>query len=77
MAYIKKMISRQKSSANELPDLNITPILQELGRTQVCFPDIKLLVDRIDVVEIDAEATDGNQAYRLLLSDREKTINGN
>ena len=55
----------------------IKPIIQELVRTQVCFPNIKLLVDRISIVQVpSAPESDGLQAYLMYLTDREKTIQG-
>ncbi len=52
----------------------VKPIIRELVRTQVCFPNIKLLVDKISTVEIPESS--GLEAYRLWLTDREKTIQG-
>lgn len=57
--------------------LALKPVIKELARTQVCFPDIKLLVDRISIVTLSLnEQSKENQAYRLYLSDGEKTIQG-
>ena len=55
----------------------IKPIIKELVRTQVCFPNIKLLVDKISTVKVPS-ATDssGLEAYRMHLTDRQKTIQG-
>lgn len=56
-------------------NLHIKPIIRELVRTQVCFPDIKLLVDRVNIIELpNQNVADHSQAYRLFLTDREKTI---
>ena len=54
---------------------SLKPIIKELVRTQVCFSDVKLLVDRIAIVrlQIFEEAT-SREAYLLYLTDREKTI---
>ncbi|CAD6565194.1 MAG: hypothetical protein ASARMPRED_006506 [Alectoria sarmentosa] len=53
----------------------IKPIIKELVRTQVCFPNIKLLVDKISVVKVpSATESSGLEAYRMYLTDREKTI---
>ena len=55
----------------------VKPIINELVRTQVCFPNIKLLVDRIFTVEVpSAPESSGLKAYRMYLTDREKTIQG-
>ena len=55
----------------------IKPIITELVRTQVCFPNIKLLVDKISVVKVpSATESSGLEAYRMYLTDREKTIQG-
>lgn len=57
--------------------LVLKPVIKELARTQVCFPDIKLLVDRISIVTLAInERLKENQTYRLHLSDGEKTIQG-
>ncbi|KAL8867000.1 MAG: hypothetical protein Q9174_005945 [Haloplaca sp. 1 TL-2023] len=56
-------------------ELSLRPIIQELVRTQVCFPNLKLLVDRIKTVTIpDVDELSGNEAYVLVLTDGEKTI---
>ncbi|KAF6221664.1 hypothetical protein HO133_001632 [Letharia lupina] len=53
----------------------IKPIIKELVRTQVCFPNIKLLVDKISTVKVpSATESSGLEAYRMHLTDREKTI---
>lgn len=55
----------------------IKPIIKELVRTQVCFPNIKLLVDRISTLKVpSATESPGLEAYRMYLTDREKTIQG-
>ena len=57
--------------------LALKPVIKELVRTQVCFPDITLLVDRISIVTLAVnERLKENQTYRLHLSDGEKTIQG-
>lgn len=59
------------------PDLVLKPVIKELARTQVCFPDLKLLVDRISIVTLPvAEHATPNEAYRLYLTDGERTIQG-
>ena len=55
----------------------VKPIIKELVRTQVCFPNIKLLVDRISTVKVpSATESPDLEAYRMYLTDREKTIQG-
>ena len=55
----------------------VKPIIKELVRTQVCFANIKLLVDKISIVRVpSATESDNLQAYRMYLTDREKTIQG-
>ena len=55
----------------------IKPIIQELVRTQVCFPNIKLLVDKISIVKVPSSTESSSlKAYRMYLTDREKTIQG-
>ena len=59
------------------PELVLKPVIKELARTQVCFPDLKLLVDRISIVTLPStENTTVNEAYRLHLTDGERTIQG-
>ncbi|KAL8662848.1 MAG: hypothetical protein Q9202_004362 [Teloschistes flavicans] len=56
-------------------ELCVKPVIQEMVRTQVCFPNLKLLVDRIAVVTLlDLDELSGNEAYKLILTDGEKTI---
>ncbi|KAL9008100.1 MAG: hypothetical protein Q9173_006741 [Seirophora scorigena] len=56
-------------------DLSVKPVIHELVRTQVCFPNLKLLVDKIVVVTLpDVDELAGNEAYKLTLTDGEKTI---
>ena len=55
----------------------LKPIIKELVRTQVCFPNIKLLVDKISVVKVPSAADSFSlEAYLMHLTDREKTIQG-
>lgn len=58
-------------------ELSVKPVIQEMVRTQVCFPNLKLLVDRIAIVTLlDVDELSGNEAYKLTLTDGEKTIQG-
>lgn len=58
-------------------ELCLKPVIQELVRTQVCFPNLKLLVDRIATVALpDVNELSGNEAYKLTLTDGEKAIQG-
>lgn len=58
-------------------ELVLKPVIKEMVRTQVCFPDLKLLVDRISIVTLPVtEHTTTNQAYRLYLTDGERSIQG-
>ena len=55
----------------------VKPIIKELVRTQVCFPNIKLLVDKISTVKVSsATESSGLEAYCMYLTDGEKTIQG-
>lgn len=59
----------------EIPKENdVKPIIQEIVRTEVCFPNIQLLVDYISVEVIDAEQ--GKETFRLYLTDGEVNIRG-
>lgn len=58
-------------------ELCVKPVIHELVRTQVCFPNLKLLVDKIVVVTVpDVDELSGNEAYKFTLTDGEKTIQG-
>ena len=58
-------------------ELVLKPIIEELVRTQVCFPNLKLLVDRLSVVTLPpTEQSARNKAFRLYLSDGERSIQG-
>lgn len=70
--YVITRASHEEDSASY-----IKPIIKELVRTQVCFPNIKLLVDKISTVKVPSAAESSSlQAYRMYLTDREKTIQG-
>lgn len=57
------------------PELSLKPVIKELARTQVCFPNVKLLVDRISIATTkDSTET---KAFRLYLTDGDWTIQGN
>ena len=64
-----------KASHHEGSASFMKPIIQELVRTQVCFPNIKLLVDKISIVKVPSQPSD-LEAYILYLTDREKIIQG-
>ena len=58
-------------------ELCVKPVIQEMVRTQVCFPNLKLLVDKIAIVTLpDVDELSGNEAYKLTLTDGEMTIQG-
>lgn len=59
------------------PELSLKPVIKELARTQVCFPNVKLLVDRVSIVTLPTtkESTE-TQAFRLYLTDGDWTIQG-
>ncbi len=58
-------------------ELSLNPVIQELVRTRVCLPNLKLLVHRIGVVTLpDLDELDGNEAFKLTLTDGDKTIQG-
>ena len=67
----------RKARDDEDSESYLKPIVKELVRTQVCFPNIKLLVDKISIVKVPS-ATDSSslEAYLMYLTDREKTIQG-
>ncbi|MCJ1466311.1 hypothetical protein MMC07_004930 [Pseudocyphellaria aurata] len=59
------------------PELIVKPVIKELARTQVCFPNLKLLVDRISIVTVpDTLQSTANKAFRLYLTDGERSIQG-
>ncbi|KAK0508452.1 hypothetical protein JMJ35_008728 [Cladonia borealis] len=56
-------------------DLELKPVIRELVRTRVCFPDILLLVDKVTVVDLtDLKPYTNSGAYRLYLTDGEVII---
>ena len=58
-----------------MEQIYIKPIVRELVRTQACFPHVELLVDRISIIDLPfSNGAESLQAYRLHLTDREKTI---
>lgn len=66
-----------RASHDEHSTSYIKPIIKELVRTQVCFPNITLLVDKISIVKVPSTTeSSGLEAYRMYLTDREKTIQG-
>lgn len=63
--------------AGVIPELILKPVVKELARTQVCFPNLKLLVDRISIVTVpDTAHATANEAFRLYLTDGERSIQG-
>ena len=58
-------------------DFELKPVIRELVRTRVCFPDLLLLVDKVTVVNVaHPESSTNNGAYQLYLTDGEMTIQG-
>lgn len=56
----------------------LKPVIRELVRTKVLPPQITLLVDKISIVRVASPDDSAPiQAYRLCLTDLEKTIQGN
>lgn len=70
-------MDESRSSTEFTPELSLKPVIKELARTQVCFPNVKLLVDRVSIVTLPAtkESTE-TQAFRLYLTDGDWTIQG-
>lgn len=61
----------------ENPSCGVKPIIKELVRTEVCFPDLKLLVDKVYIVNLsNPDDQPSREAFRLYLSDGEKMIQG-
>ena len=59
------------------PYIELKSVIKEMVRTQVCFTNIRLLVDKVIIVTIDDfEDLSGNEAFLLLLTDGEKSIQG-
>ena len=71
------MMDGGASDATGKPKIELTPVIKEVVRTEVCFPNIRLLVDRI-FVDLLPHVKDQskNEAFRLLLADGEKSIQG-
>lgn len=58
-------------------ELSLRPVIREMVRTQVCLPNLKLQVDKIEIVIVpEVDELSGNQAYKLFLTDGESTIQG-
>ena len=56
---------------------DLKPIIKEIVRTQVLFPDIELLVDKVTIVEFpQPDEEDKRGAFLVYLSDGEKSIPG-
>lgn len=65
------------TESNSKGGVTIKPVIKELVRTQFCFPDIVLLVDKIIIAKFpSAKGPQNLEAYRLYLTDREKSIQG-
>ena len=58
--------------------LDVKKVIEEMVRTRVAFPNVQLIVDKVILVRM-ASPDDEKviQAYRLWLTDTEKTIQGN
>ena len=54
--------------------LSLQPVIKEIVRTQFC-PPVRLLVDKVHVLCYGDES-EGGGAYRLWLSDGDKSIQG-
>lgn len=52
---------------------DLKPIIAEIARTEVCFPNIKLLIEKISLENISGTET---WAFRLWLTDGEKIVQG-
>ena len=64
--------------ATQQPHYGIKPVIEEIIRTQVCFANIRLEVERISIVPVPtSDEAEEKQAFRLRLSDGEKSILGN
>ena len=56
---------------------DLKPVIKEIVRTQVLFPDIELLIDKMTIVQFtDSNEEDNRGAYLVHLSDGEKSIPG-
>ena len=74
-SYLARNGDRASRNGNSVS--YIRPIIKELVRTQVCFPNIKLLVDKISRLKVSSATESSDlEAYRLYLTDREKSIQG-
>ena len=63
------------------PNDGIKPVIEEIARTEVCFPNIRLIVEDITVVPVpnpNVQSSPGTEraAFRLWLGDGEKMIQG-
>lgn len=70
-------MANANTASEDNASTTIKPIIQELVLTQFCFPNIVLLVDKIIIARISSVNDSENvEAYRLYLTDREKSIQG-
>ncbi|KAL8830889.1 MAG: hypothetical protein Q9191_001185 [Dirinaria sp. TL-2023a] len=56
------------------PRVELKPIIKEIVRTQVCFPNVRLLVDKISIITLSGAQPGNNEAFHLLLTDGEKYV---
>lgn len=54
----------------------LKPVIKELVRTQVMFPDVELLVDKMNIVKTASRGNDHFGTYLVYLTDNEKSIQG-
>ena len=73
--YIARGLAKARHDEDSASYLK--PAIKELVRTQVCFPNIKLLVDKISIVKVPSATNSSSlEAYLMYLTDRKKTIQG-
>lgn len=54
----------------------LKPVIKELVRTQVMFPDVELLVDKMNIVKTSSRGNEHFGTYLVYLTDSEKSIQG-
>ena len=69
--------SSEPNTPLAIPSFALKPVIRELVRTQVCFPNLRLLVDKVSIIVLpEDEYGLGNKAFRLFLTDGEMIIQG-
>lgn len=69
------------TNPSKQPNDGVKPVIEEIARTEVCFPNIRLVVEDITVApvpdrKVESSPENEKAAFRLWLGDGEKVIQG-